>query len=82
MFINSTINSIIRPQLIPSIAVLFALAIQQISIIIVPSNRNCRRNQETWFAEFITELWSGRLVLIIKLNAVAHGRNTYIHIPS
>lgn len=80
MFINSIINSIIRPRLIPSIAVLFALAIQQIPIMIVPSNRNCCRNQETWFAEFITKLWSGRLVLIIKLNAVAHERNTYIYI--
>lgn len=56
MFINSTINLIIRPRLIPSIAVLFALAIQQISIIIAPSIRNYCRNQETRFAEFITEL--------------------------
>lgn len=72
MFINSSINSIIRPRLIPSIAVLFALAIQQTPIMIVLSNRNYCRNQETWFAEFITELWSGRLVLIIKLNVALH----------
>lgn len=75
-FINSSINSIIRPRLILSIAVLFALAIQQIPIMIVPSNRNYCRNQETWFAEFITELWSGRLVLIIKLNSAVHEHNT------